>query len=248
MGNKSDMTPFRMVGNLYFVGCYRASSHLIDTGDGLILIDTGYAENAETVADSVTRLGFDLKDIRYILHSHGHYDHTDATAALLPLTGAETYLASADKIYIKGFEPDHDYSDGMVISLGGTKILCMATPGHTEGTYSFFFDVTENCHTYRAGMFGGAGTNQMRKAYLARYNLPLTLRDDFFRSLDRLRKEHVDVFVGNHSWQNDTRGNYEKSLTSDTNPFIDSTRWGVFLDETEERMRQMISEDGERTD
>ena len=87
------VAPFRMIGNLYFVGTVEASSHLIDTGEGLILIDTGYEENADTVIESVGKLGFDIKDVKVILHSHGHLDHTDATAKLLQFAPpAKTYL------------------------------------------------------------------------------------------------------------------------------------------------------------
>ena len=59
---KSDMVPFRIAGNLYFVGCRKASSHLLDTGEGLILLDTGYEENAEMIVKSMSELGFDIRD------------------------------------------------------------------------------------------------------------------------------------------------------------------------------------------
>ena len=78
-----DMKPFRLAGNIYFVGTYKASSHLIDTGDGLILIDTGYEETADVIVESVGALGFDIRDIKYILHSHGHYDHAGGFGAFL---------------------------------------------------------------------------------------------------------------------------------------------------------------------
>ena len=135
-------------------------------GDGLILIDTGYQETAEVVIESVTELGFDVRDIRYILHSHGHGDHTDGTPRMVEVSGAETFLAQADVKYLNGWVPDHYYNDGQIISLGNTQILCLATPGHTEGTYSFFFHVEVDGKTYRAGMFGGAGTNQLKKDFL----------------------------------------------------------------------------------
>ena len=137
----SDIAPFRMAGNLYFVGTHKASCHLLDTSEGLLLIDTGYEDNYETILDSVALLGFDIRNVKYILHSHGHYDHTDATAKLVALTGAKTFLAKEDVKYIKGFTPDVYYTDGMTVRLGDTEILCLHTPGHTEGTYSFFFYV-----------------------------------------------------------------------------------------------------------
>lgn len=235
-----DMKPFKMAGNLYFVGTYKASSHLIATNEGHILIDTGYEQTADVIVESVKTLGFDIKDIKYIIHSHGHYDHTDGTAKLLKLTGAKTFLNFNDIKYIRGFKPDYDIKDGDIIELGGTKIYCMFTPGHTEGAVSFFFDVEENGKTYRAAMFGGAGTNQLKKDYLDNGNLSYLLRGQFFESIERLKKEKVDIFVGNHSWHNDTKGNYEKSLISKENPFIDDSRWGAFLDKCKSELENII--------
>ena len=236
----SDIPPFRMIGNLYFVGTYKASSHLIDTGAGLILIDTGYEETADIIIESMEMLGFDIKDVKYILHSHGHGDHTEGTVKLAALSGAETFLAEADLKYISGFTPDHFIKDGDVIRLGNTEILCLATPGHTEGTVSFFFDVEENGKVYRAGTFGGAGTNQLKKDYLNRKGCSLLNRGAYFKSIERLKKERVDVFVGNHSWQNQTRENYEKMQTSTDNPFIDDQKWGAFLDKCKSDLESVI--------
>ncbi|MBQ7923517.1 MAG: MBL fold metallo-hydrolase [Clostridia bacterium] len=228
-----DMKPFNLAGNIYFVGTYKASSHLIDTGDGLILIDTGYAETADVIAESVAELGFDIRDVKYILHSHGHYDHTGGTPKILELTGAKTFISEDDVKYISGWKPDHFYRDGQVISLGNTQILCVATPGHTEGTFSFFFDVDIDGKTYRAGMFGGAGTNQLKKAYLHKKKCSWLNRGLYFESVERLKQEHVDIFLGNHTWNNQTKENYERMLVSDTNPFIDETKWLPFLQKCE---------------
>lgn len=238
-----DMVPFKIAGNLYFVGEYRASSHIIDTGDGLILIDVGYEETADIVIESLETLGYDVKDVKYILLSHGHYDHSDGVPKIVARSGAKVFMFREDNRYLKGFVPDVYFHDGDVIRLGNTEILVLHTPGHTEGTASFFFDVTENGETVRAGMFGGAGTPQVMKPYLDKYGLPYGLRGQFYESIERLRKEHVDLFIGNHSWQNKTRENYEKMLTSEKNPFIDETRWGEFLDQTEEKLTKRILEE-----
>ena len=50
------MTPFKIFGNTYFVGTYQASCHLIDTGDGLIMIDPGYTKTAYLVINSIYHL------------------------------------------------------------------------------------------------------------------------------------------------------------------------------------------------
>ena len=238
-----DMKPFRLIGNVYFVGTEKASSHLIDTGAGLILLDTGYAETAEVIAESAIALGFDIRDVKYILHSHGHGDHTDGTPRLLELTHAKTFLAQEDVKYISGWMPDHFYQDGQVVRLGNTEILCLATPGHTEGTYSFFFNVTENGRVYRAGMFGGSGTNQLKKDYLNRKGCSWLNRGLYFKSVDRLKQEHVDVFLGNHTWNNHTKEKYERMLTSAENPFIDDTEWLAFLEKCEKKLEQVILQD-----
>ena len=223
--------PFRMIGNIYFVGTYEASSHLIDTGDGLILIDTGYEETADVVVESIHALGFDVKDVKIILHSHGHYDHTDGTAKILKLAPeAKTYLSFKDIRYIEGFMPNFDILDGDVIELGNTKIECWFTPGHTEGSVSFFLDVEEDGQVYSAAMFGGSGVNQLKKDFMREWEVSYLMRGVFFDSIERLLERKVDVMIGNHSWQNHTLEKREQQLAGVTpNPFIDPTEWEAYL-------------------
>ena len=225
------VTPFRMIGNVYFVGTIEASSHLIDTGDGLILIDTGYEETADVVVESIHALGFDVKDVKIILHSHGHYDHTDGTAKILKLAPqAKTYLSFKDIRYIDGFTPHFDILDGDVIELGNTKIECLFTPGHTEGSVSFFLDVEEDGQVYTAAMFGGSGVNQLKKDFMREWEVSYLNRALFFDSVERLLERKVDVMIGNHSWQNHTLEKREKQLQGVTpNPFIDKTEWETYL-------------------
>ena len=238
------ITPFRMIGNVYFVGTKEASSHLIDTGNGLILIDTGYEETADVIVESMNTLGFDIKDLKIILHSHGHYDHTDGTARLLSLApNAKTYLSFHDIKYIKGFSPQFDIKDGDVISLGNTKIKCLFTPGHTEGSVSFFFDVVENGQTYRAAMFGGSSVNQLKKDFMNENDVPYLCRGLFFDSVQRLLCKKVDVMLGNHTWQNHTLEKYEKMKTAESNPFIDSSEWQRYLMRLSAKLSQIIEQE-----
>ena len=237
----SDMKPFRLAGNIYYIGCRRESSHLIDTGAGLILIDTGSDDKYEALTESIQMLGFRVADIKMILHSHGHYDHSGASAKLAQVSGAETYVHEKDVRYLFGkFQPDHGYKDGDIIRLGNTQILCLETPGHTEGTVSFFFPVEIDGKTYRAGMFGGAGINQIKKSFLKKHGLSYFQRVQFLESIARLKKEPVDIFLGNHSWNNQTPEKYELSLTSSENPFIDSTAWVPFLEKCEQQLLDVM--------
>ena len=240
----SDITPCRLAGNCYFVGTYKASSHMIDTGDGLILIDVGYTHTADVVIDSLSILGYDVKDVKMILLSHGHGDHSDGVPGIVARSGAQVYGFAQDDRYLKGFKPDVYLHDGDIIKLGNTEILCLHTPGHTEGTASFFFHVEEDGKTLRVGTYGGAGHKQVMKPFLDKYGLTYLQRGMFYRSIERLRHEHVDVFMGNHSWHNKTREKSEMLAAGcEGNPFIDETLWGKFLDETEANLNKVIADE-----
>lgn len=251
--------PFRIFGNLYFVGTIPASTHLIDTGDGLIVIDPGYPQSLYIVIHNVCALGFKISDIRYIVCTHGHYDHLGAAKALAELTGAKTFIGRKDAPYANGtvdltwakelgaeyheaFEPDVLLEDEDVIRLGNTEILCKSAPGHTPGTMAFFFGVTDGKTVYRAGMHGGVGRNSMQKSFLNKYGLSAQTREQFVPALDRLANEHVDILLGNHVDNNDTVGK-SKRITDEYNPFINPAEWKEFLEKTKQKYYQMIEQE-----
>ncbi|MBQ8431491.1 MAG: MBL fold metallo-hydrolase [Clostridia bacterium] len=233
---------FRMLGNLYFVGSYQQSSHIIDTGDGLIMIDVGGEENLPYVLAGFERLGFSLADVKYLLLSHWHWDHADGVPALRKLTDAKVLIGEPDAAWLK-FPVDGVLRDGDKITLGNTTVTCLLTPGHTEGSLSFFFDVKDGEQTLRCGMFGGAGHRQLSKAFLDKYGIPYFMREEFFASIERLEKEHVDVLVGNHSWHNRTREGREILLQGGPNPFIDPAAWGIFLAALRKKMWKLIADE-----
>ena len=218
--------PFKIIGNVYFIGTFQASCHLIDTGDGLILIDPGYNNTFYLIIDSIYKLGFKPTDIKYIINTHWHWDHVEATTALADLSGAKTLIGKEDKENaLKYFNPDILISDGDTLSLGNTTISFMETPGHTKGTISFFFDTEDSGTIYRVGMFGGAGRNTLHKE---RFEFD-GCREAYRQSIDRLMKENVDVFIGNHTWNNDTFNKAEILFKTGKNEFIDKTLWSKFL-------------------
>lgn len=67
-----------------WVGCY-----LIDTGDGLILIDTAIPESLYLLIDSIYRLGYQPENIKKILISHAHFDHCGGAGAMKALSRAD---------------------------------------------------------------------------------------------------------------------------------------------------------------
>ena len=255
---KSDIAPFRMAGNLYFIGSRAVSVHLIDTGAGLILIDTGYPNMKEQIIESMRVLDFDPADIRILLHSHGHYDHIGCTMDLKAISGAKTCISRIDNEIVNGsrnlswadelgfevlppFDCDVLLEDGSVIELGNTRISCRLAPGHTEGTMCFFFEVEENGKKYNAAMHGGVGTNSMEGPFLKKYGLPFELRDIFRRDLHELKKIPVDIVLGNHPDQSDTEGKLARILNGETDACIDPTEWPHFMEACEARLDRLIA-------
>ena len=234
------MRPFRIVGNTYYIGTYQASCHLIDTGEGLIMIDPGYSQTAYLVLDSIYQLGFCPRDIKYIINTHWHGDHVEATEAFVDLSGAKTLLGKDDvEKAARYFTPDIVVNDGDLLSLGNTTIRFVHTPGHTKGTISFFYDVEHEGKTYRVGMFGGAGVNTLRKG---KFDFE-GCREAYLCSLELLKNEKVDVFIGNHTWNNDTYGKSLKLLAGGENDFIDDKLWIRFLDNCRARLMAVIDEE-----
>jgi len=234
------LEPFRIIGNVYFVGTFQASCHLIDTNDGLILIDPGYSKTLYLVIRSIYELGFNPKDIRYIINTHWHGDHTEATAAMVDLSGAKTLIGREDAQKAEHyFTPDILVQDGDTLTLGNTTVSFLETPGHTKGTISFFLETQEEGKRYRVGMFGGAGANTLAQGHFD-YE---TCRTDYRASLHRLHNEHVDVFLGNHVWNNDTAAKGALLLKTGENRFIDRELWHTFLDFCETRLDAVIAKD-----
>ncbi|MBO5822961.1 MAG: MBL fold metallo-hydrolase [Lentisphaeria bacterium] len=256
------MEPFNLFGNTWFVGSRPASTHIIDTGDGLILLDSGYQERLYLVINSIWKCGFSPYDIKYIIHSHGHIDHAAATKALVELTGAKTFIGADDCGMVNGsdpkltwacefntmqpaaFEPDVLLKDGDKITLGNVEIDCVHTPGHTRGTISFFWNMEVDGKIYRAGTMGGAGLNTLKSEYIHRLQLESEdWRGAFRNSLARCRQEKVDVFVGNHAGQNQTPERYQRLCEGDKFAFVDPQAWGNFLDKTEAALNTLEIED-----
>ena len=232
-----------------WVGCY-----LIDTGDGLILIDTAIPESMYLLVDSIYRLGYKPENIKKILLSHAHFDHCGAAKAMKELTGAELYMSKEDWEFMKAcpdetmvldkdshpqmFEPDQFYSDDKPVVLGNIAVRSMLTPGHTPGCTSFFWkeENPANGARYVIGMHGGVGANTMNDNYYAssKYLTPV-YRDRFLKDAEKLQEIHVDITLPSHPNQIeiiDRAGQY----THENQPYLDETIWADFI---KERVRQV---------
>lgn len=243
------LAPIHLYGKLWHVGDKGAPAYLLDTGDGLLLIDSGLPGTCDRIVGNIHELGWEPRNLRWILHSHGHVDHLGSTRKLAALSGAETLIGAPDRAMAAGrageltfaselgiaqaepFEPDRLLRDGDVLRFGRVAVRCAAAPGHTRGTMAFFFDLEEDGAVRRAGMHGGLGFNTMTSAYLARYALSPECRREFAAGLERLKHEKVDIVVGNHLSQNRTMEKLARRQAepSGANPFVDPAEWERLL-------------------
>ena len=252
---KYDVKPFSVVDNVYYVGNAYVSSHLFDTGEGLLLLDTGLMQTTYLLLESIRQLGFDPKDIRWILHSHCHIDHFGATRALQEKFGCMTYIPQADAPLLNTrpelnwsydlelpyetpfdtyFAPDGYVNPGDVLTFGNTKVEVFDAAGHTPGTVAYRFTLPGGL---KAAMHGGIGINTLSKQYAQKHNLGETWRDAFQRTIADLKDLEVDVVLGNHPYQANM---FEKhnARTPEHNPFIDSKEWNRMISYAQRRFEE----------
>ncbi len=156
-----------------------------------------------------------------------------------------TMIQDAGQEYELLFEPDHEIKDGEVLTFGNTKFTCFATPGHTEGVISLFFDAYNGTETLRCGYYGGFGFNTLTKEFLQEFGDPeFTMRQTYLDSLAKVRDQKVDIMLGNHCVNNDTLERRQKQLENPDgpNPFIDSEHWKKYLDGKREELLAFMAD------
>ncbi len=156
------INPFRVVGNIYYVGALNIASYLITTPQGHILIDTGTTEMHDAITNSIEQLGYRVSDVHILLASHAHFDHIEGHALMQRRTGAQVMAMSADA---EALESGHDTSalgaigwepvrvsrrlkDGDTVTLGGTTLRAIHAPGHTQGATIWMTTVEDEGRRY----------------------------------------------------------------------------------------------------
>lgn len=171
LGGQQPAEPFRIAGNLYFVGANDVSVFLLTGPEGHILLDGGYPGTPPMIMASIAKLGFDIRGVRMLLNTDPHADHAGGLSELKEASGADLWASapSAYSLASGGDDPDipfplrvllragilgyprvrvdHQFSDGDTISVGPLSVVAHVTGGHTRGCTSYSFQVYEGTDT-----------------------------------------------------------------------------------------------------
>lgn len=258
---KRYVKPFSIYGGIYYVGDDYSCIHLIDTGDGLLLIDSGNCGRGATamMIQAIWEAGFRPADVKWMILSHGHVDHIGGANFMKNMFGTKLYLGEPDArifrehpewAYVQDstdymdsiFEPDVLIHDGDRLTFGNLTVQCYLVPGHTAGCVALFFDVQENGETKHVGYYGGFGFNTLQQSYLEETGDPgHAMRKAYLQSVDKVRDMPVDIFLGNHPNNNRTMEKRAYMLEHPgENPFIDPTEWRAYLDDRKAALVELM--------
>lgn len=252
-GQTDSVAPFRMIGNIYYVGGSDIATYLIVTSGGLILLDGGYQQMVTQDLTNIRALGFDPATVKILLNSHAHYDHAGAFAELKRITGAVLYAGRGDSTILAHggrhdfgfgdrfpFPPvtvDHPVADGDSITLGGTTIHAIATPGHTQGCTTWSMTVREGGRDYAVLFICSLsipGYDLRRPPYP-------TIVDDYRSSIARLRGLRCDVFLAPHASMFSLSEKMARLKTVGPLVFVDADGCRRYLDGAAEDLRAHLN-------
>lgn len=201
--------PFRIVGNVYYVGTAGLSAFLITGSKGHVLIEGGLPRSAVQIAASVHALGFRIEDVRYLLVDHAHFDHMGGLAALKRLSGAKLVTGAKDaadveagRALIRPEQPavppaavDRRVGEGDVLALGPIRLLAHATPGHTPGATSWTMTTSEGGKPVSVIFASSLTVAGLKLEGNAGYPGAVA---DYRSSFAKLRAIKADVFLSGH--------------------------------------------------
>jgi metallo-beta-lactamase class B len=245
--------PFRIAGNLYYVGSKGLASYLVTTPKGHILINSDLEASVPLLQDSVARLGFKFTDIKVLLISHAHWDHDAGSAAVKKLTGAKYMVMEGDVPVVEsGGKSDFQYNskpewlypptkvdrvlhDGDEVALGGTTLVAHLTPGHTRGCTTWTMKVKDGGKTLDAVIIGSPNVNPGYKL-VGNERYP-GIADDYRRMFRVLPALPCDLFLGAHGSYFGMDDKIARLKPGAPNPFIDPDGYKKFVAQKELEFR-----------
>jgi metallo-beta-lactamase class B len=249
--------PFRVIGDVYYVGSKDLASYLITTPEGHILINSSLPSSVALIRKSVEALGFNFKDVKILLISHAHWDHAAGSAEIKRLTGAKYMVMDADVPVVESggktdfqygssassqFQPakvDRVLHDGDEVKLGGVVLVAHKTPGHTKGCTTWTMKVKDGGRDYNVVIVGSPNVNAGYKlegnaAYPA-------IAQDYELTFRTLRSLPCDVFLGAHGGYFGMEAKFARMGAGGGNPFIDPEGYKAYVSEREQAFRSELA-------
>lgn len=247
--------PFRIHDNIYFVGTRGLSSFLIATPHGHFLIDGGMPENAGLIAANIAALGFEIGDVKFLLNSHAHFDHSGGLAALKKLSGATMVASEGDRSALEGgfylgsegdaelgappVKVDRLIEDGETLSLGGAALTARLTPGHTKGCTNW---------TMKAGdlevLFFCSATVAANRLVASNAGPPQYegIVEDYRATFAKTKGWRPDIFLANHPSVSGIEEKRARQLAGDPNAFIDREGFPIVMQKLEAAFEEALTE------
>ncbi len=242
--------PFRIAGNLYYVGSEDLAAYLIVTPKGDILINSNLESSPPQIKKSIETLGFHMSDVKILLISHAHFDHCAGSAQILRMTGAKYDVMAQDiSVVESGGKTDFNYAadnsmhfppahvdralhDGDKVSLSGTTLTAHLTAGHTKGTTTWTLDEVQNGRALHVVIVGSPNVNPGYKL-VGNKQYP-QIADDYRRGFAVLKNLPCDIFLGAHGGYFDLKEKYARWQAGDHNAFIDPAGYKAYVADREQ--------------
>jgi metallo-beta-lactamase class B len=239
--------PFRIVGNLYYVGTYDLACYLIATPAGNILINTGLADSAAQIRANVQTLGFRFADTKLLLATHAHFDHVSAMAEVKRLTGARLAAMEAEvPLFESGgktdfrfgedsgawFQPvkvDQILEDGQKVVLGGMELTVHLDPGHTKGAASYEFTVEDGGRGYRV-LIANLPSINPGVTLLKNAKYP-NIMADYAHTLATQKERRPEIFLASHASQFRLHQKYQPGDEYQPLRFVDPAGYRAAVDQ-----------------
>ncbi len=249
--------PFRIAGNLYYVGTYDLASYLIVTNKGNILINTGLADSLPIIKNNIKKLGFKYQDTKILLLTQAHYDHLGAMADIKKETGAKLYVDEADAdvlksggksdyelgkygVTFKPVKPDYILKDKNVVTLGDSKLTMLHHPGHTKGSCSFLFETKDSKKSYKV-LIANMPTIIIDKKFSEVTEYP-SIEKDYEYTLNAMKNLDFDIWVASHASQFDLHKKHKPKDPYNPAVFMNKKEYQDELDSLEKDFLKKKSE------
>lgn len=249
--------PFRIAGNLYYVGSRGLANYLITTPQGHILINSDLEANIPLIRAGIAQLGFKLEDVKVLLISHAHWDHDAASAKVKALTGAKYMVMDGDVPVVEsggkadfqyGNDPSQLYAparvdrvlhDGDQVKLGDAVLVAHLTPGHTKGCTTWTLTVRDGKKSYSAVIIGSPNVNPGYK--LVDNAAYPTIAQDYEKGFRVLKSLNCQIFLGAHGGYFDLEAKYARFKAGHADAFVDPAGCAAFVSEKEREFRAELA-------